>query len=155
MCDKEATTTAPQAVVSDFTTSNARKEESTEIEDTNLSSDSSHSNEATDIVSIVDEDIMPSGTPPCKEIPLINTTFSKKEVEEIVEKLIVHLRVKAEDLSKVKRSKTSAPDDRVSSTTMGMGGIVFIAVVLGLVFVSDISKLLKDLRMAIRDVKKS
>ncbi|KAK3764723.1 hypothetical protein RRG08_042033 [Elysia crispata] len=155
LCDKEATTTAPQAVVSDFTTSNARKEESTEIEDTNLSSDSSHSNEATDIVSIVDEDIMPSGTPPCKEIPLINTTFSKKEVEEIVEKLIVHLRVKAEDLSKVKRSKTSAPDDRVSSTTMGMGGIVFIAVVLGLVFVSDISKLLKDLRMAIRDVKKS
>ena len=103
------------------------------------------------------EDISSSGPPRCREVrvPLTNTTLTMKELEEAVEKIIDHLSVNIEDLSSVKRSKISAPDDRVSSTTMGMGGIVFIVVVLGLVFVSDVSKLVHDLRSALGGTKKS
>ncbi|KAK3742043.1 hypothetical protein RRG08_060127 [Elysia crispata] len=83
-----------------------------------------------------------STLPRCREIrtPLSNTTLTLKEMEGTVEKIITHLRVNTEELSSVKRSKISAPDDRVSSTTMGMGGIVFIVVVTGLMIVSDIGK---------------
>ena len=103
------------------------------------------------------EDISSSGPPRCREVrvPLTNTTLTLKELEEAVEKIIDHLSVNTEDLSSVKRSKISAPDNRVSSTTMGMGGIVFIVVVLGLVFVSDVSKLVHDLRSALGGTKKS
>ena len=102
-------------------------------------------------------DVIPSGPPRCREvrIPLTNTTLTTKEVEETVEKIITHLSVKKEALSSVKRSKISAPDDRVSSTTMGMGGMVFIGVVLGLVFVSDVSRLLYHLRAALGGIKRS
>ncbi|KAK3750363.1 hypothetical protein RRG08_060125, partial [Elysia crispata] len=93
----------------------------------------------------------------CREIrtPLSNTTLTLKEMEETVEKIITHLRVNTEELSSVKRSKISAPDDRVSSTTMGMGGIVFIVVVTGLMIVSDIGKLVHDLRFALGVTNKS
>ena len=102
-------------------------------------------------------DITPHGSPRCREVrvPLTNTTLTMKELEEAVEKIIDHLSVNIEELSSVKRSKISAPDDRVSSTTMGMGGIVFIVVVLGLVFVSDVSKLVHDLRSALGGTKKT
>ena len=101
-------------------------------------------------------DSPPSGRPRCGEVrlPLINKTLTVEEVEETVEKIITHLSVNKEVLSSYKRRKISAPDDRVSSTTMGMGGIIFIGAVLGLVFISDISKLLYDFRLAFGNIKK-
>ncbi|GFR66094.1 hypothetical protein ElyMa_001962100 [Elysia marginata] len=88
--------------------------------------------------------------PSCRPaVPMhTNVTFTTEEVEESVEKIVTHLSVKPETLSSVKRSKISAPDDRVSSATMGMGGVAFIGLVLGLVILSDVVKILSDIRLA-------
>ncbi|KAK3761302.1 hypothetical protein RRG08_014313 [Elysia crispata] len=71
-------------------------------------------------------DITPSKPPPCREgrIPLTNKSFTIEEMEEAVEKIVTHLSVNRAALSSVKRSKVSAPDDRVSSTTIGMAGMI-------------------------------
>ena len=101
-------------------------------------------------------DITPSKPPPCREgrIPLTNKSFTIEEMEEAVEKIVTHLSVNRAALSSVKRSKVSAPDDRVSSTTIGMAGMVFVGVVLGLIFISDIIKLVYDFRLAFGNIKK-
>ncbi|KAK3751449.1 hypothetical protein RRG08_051174 [Elysia crispata] len=97
-----------------------------------------------------------SGPPRCREvrIPQTNKTLTSEEVEETVEKIIMNLIVNRGALSSVKRSKISAPDNRVSSTTMGLAGIVFTVLVFGLIFISDISKLVHDFRLAFGNIKK-
>ncbi|RUS87313.1 hypothetical protein EGW08_004925, partial [Elysia chlorotica] len=97
-------------------------------------------------------DITPSGPMLCRQgVPtlLTNKTLTTKEVQETVDEIVNHLSVKTEKLSSVKRSKISAIDDRVSSTTMGMGGLIFIGIVFGFVLVSDMRKLVHDLKIAV------
>ena len=165
LCDREATTTEPAAAATDLTTSNTQADESTINGDMNQqattqSSGSSSSTETSDRsmhITTSQQDsasviTTPSGPLPCKEagIPLSNANLTRKEVEEALKKIISHLSVEAESLSKVKRSKISAPDERTSSTMMGIGGLVFILVVLGLMLVFDIPKLVQDVRLASR-----
>ncbi|RUS71797.1 hypothetical protein EGW08_020433, partial [Elysia chlorotica] len=94
------------------------------------------------------EHTTPTGQAPCRVVrtPVVNATPTKRQVQEKVEEIVTHLSVQPEKLSSVKRSKTSAPDLRASSTTMGLGGIIFIGALFGLLIVSDFSKIVHDLR---------
>ena len=91
------------------------------------------------------------GPPPCSEIrnPLTNTTLTMEEVEETGRRLVSQLSVKTETLSSVRRSKISAPDDRVSCAVMGMTGILFVGIAFGLIFFLDASNIVHHLRFAI------
>ena len=87
----------------------------------------------------------------CQEVNILNTniTLNADELEAILEKIITHLSVNTEALSKVRRAKISAPDDRVSSTTMGLFSLLFIGVTLGLIFMLDINKIVTDIRSSV------
>ncbi|GFS19614.1 hypothetical protein ElyMa_006877400, partial [Elysia marginata] len=102
-------------------------------------------------------DSIPTGQPPCRQdrIPYINFTLSTKEIEETKDKIINHLKVETEALSSFKRSKISAPDQRASSTSMGIFGLGFITIILVVVIVSDISKLLLDIKLALANIRYS
>ena len=97
------------------------------------------------------ETVTEDTAPECSHIhfPDTNITLSGEELRKALDQLVAHLTVNAEDLSKVKRSKISAPDDRVSSTTVGLFSITFIGVITGLVIVLDVSKLVSDCRLAV------
>ena len=174
LCDEETTTAPASAVTVGNTQEDDRKTTEQMLnQNTTIPSESIFVTEATNSVSSQNAaadtttrhsdsstssngigDIAPTGQP-CREIryPLTNTTLTMDEVEETVEKIIMYLTVNTKELSSHKRSKISAPDDRVSSTVIGMGGIIFIGVTFGLIFVSDIGKLICDLRLAMSDLK--
>ena len=78
---------------------------------------------------------------PCAER---NNTIAltKVELEEVLRHITAHLSVTTDDLSKVRRSKTSEPDHRASSTILGLFSIAFICLTLGLILVSDLSTLI-------------
>ena len=93
---------------------------------------------------------------PCRQIPHIpDTNLTRAELTEVLEGIVRHLSVKTEDLSSVKRSKISAPDERASSTAMGYFSLTFIGVALGTVLLLDLSKLVSDCTLAFGNVKGS
>ena len=83
-----------------------------------------------------------------------SVNLTQEELDEMVKTLVAHLSVNTEDLSSVKRSKISAPDDRASSTTMGYFGITLIGVTFGTIIFLDIGKLVFDIRLAISNIRK-
>lgn len=66
---------------------------------------------------------------------------------------IKKLKVKKKELSKYKRSKTSAPDDRTSSRVIGSVAIVILVVPFGLIILSDIPILLQALHQILQRKK--
>lgn len=67
---------------------------------------------------------------------------------------IKELKVKNTDLSKYKRSKTSAPDERTSSRVIGFVAIVILVVPFGLIILSDIPIMLQPLHQIYLQRKK-
>ncbi|RUS85336.1 hypothetical protein EGW08_006879, partial [Elysia chlorotica] len=161
-----ATTAAPNVNIDTSPTEHLQSYTTTTAPSVNIDTSSSeHLQSYTTTTTTTTTTTAPDGTTGVKpteavlcrraQSPKTNTTLTQKEVQETVEEIVTHLSVQTEKLSSVTRSKTSAPDDRASSTTMGMGGMVFIGVVFGLIILSDISKILHDLRIAMRNIKKS
>ncbi|GFN77151.1 C-type lectin [Plakobranchus ocellatus] len=92
-----------------------------------------------------------AASPGCKEsnVQDVNITLTSEELEEVIEKIVSNLWVEKSSLSSSRRKKESTPDERVSSTTMGVVSISFIATILGLIIVSDFPKLFLDLKKAL------
>ncbi|GFO02932.1 signal peptide, cub and egf-like domain-containing protein 1 [Plakobranchus ocellatus] len=76
----------------------------------------------------------------------VNITLTSEELEEVLEEIVSNLWVEKSSLSSSRRKKESTPDERVSSATMGVVSISFIATLLGLIVVSDFPKLSLDLK---------
>ena len=98
----------------------------------------------------------PSGLVTCLEAQYepSNVTLTEEELQNVLDQIVANLSVNTDDLSKVRRSKISAPDDRASSTTVGLFGISFVGVVLGLVFILDLSKLVSDIRLGFAKMRR-
>ncbi|GFN98030.1 mannose-binding protein c [Plakobranchus ocellatus] len=80
-----------------------------------------------------------TANPNCEDIHLkiINKTLSAVELNEVVEQIVSHLHVEKTSLSSSRRKKESSPDNRVSSTSMGVLSISIILTVLALFILPD------------------
>jgi len=74
--------------------------------------------------------------------------------EEVVEQLVQNLTIERSDLSSVRRKKTSAQDDRKSSQTFGVVGVIVISIVCGSVVLLDIPKVILNVKRLCRNSKK-
>ena len=154
MCEEETSTTTATATA---TTPASDDEITSTINNynNNNNNNNNNSNDTTTAATTSSDTAQPE-SPECGPNINLNRTITELlkpgKIEEVVAEIRTKLSMKKQNLSAVKRTKISAPNEKQSSKNLGYFNISFFGIFFSLVILSDCPKVFRDIRSAVRNI---